>query len=74
MMCGKVEKTRNTVEIIAKNGLSLGIQLKQNCPLSFSQGEYLWRQPCEQLGNGLRCKMAKYRKVLILQENQMSKT
>lgn len=35
MMCGKVEKTRNAVEIIAKNSLSLGIQLKQNCSLSF---------------------------------------
>lgn len=64
MMCGKVEKTRNAVEIIAKNSLSLGIQLKQNCVLSFSQGVCLWRQPCERLGTGLRCEMAKHRKSL----------
>lgn len=42
-MCGKVEKTRDAVEIVAKNSLSLEIQLKQNYPLSFSQGVYLWR-------------------------------
>ena len=64
MVCGKVEKTRNAVEIIAKNSLSLGIQLKQNCSLSFSQGVYLWRQPCEWLGTGLRWEMAKHRKSL----------
>lgn len=64
MMCGKVEKTRNTVEIIAKNSLSLGIQLNKIVCCPFSQGVCLWRQPCERLGTGLRCEMAKHRKSL----------
>lgn len=74
MVCGKVERMRKAVENIAKNCYSLGIKLKQNCRLSSVKKCIYGGSLMNSLEVDSNARWEGIVRVLILQENQMSKT